>query len=133
MENGYHIYDFKGKQLFGVQLDKFYTFLWRPHPTTLLSKDQMREIRKNLKDYSSEFSRQDDLKDNKMSALILERRRQLMEDWLAYRRTKAAEYAAQKPLRTTIRGFDSDDEDGDTEVVEELVEEVVEEKKVFLE
>lgn len=132
MENGYIIWDFRGRQIYATTMDKFYLFLWRPRPQTLLSKEQMKDVRRNLKEYSNEFSKMDDLKENKMSRIVLERRRQLIEEWREYRKRKIAEFEQQHAERTAIRGFESDNEDDEVEEVEEIIEEVIDERKIFL-
>merc|ERR1712176_904948 len=128
MENGYRIWDFRGKMLYDEQKERFYLFLWRPRPPTLLSKDKMKDIRKRLKEYSVEFNKQDDQKDNKATRLAQERLRRLMEEWTAFRSEGIARHKSEHDTRTDIRGFSSDDEDQE-EIVEEWVEEVIEETK----
>jgi translation initiation factor 3 subunit B len=36
--------------------------VWRPRPPTLLSKDQIKEIKKNLKKYSDQFNAKDKMR-----------------------------------------------------------------------
>ena len=48
MENGYHLYDFKGEQLREEHLDKFKQWQWRPRPPTLLTKEEQKQIRITL-------------------------------------------------------------------------------------
>jgi uncharacterized protein with WD repeat len=59
MENGYHMYDFKGNLLREESIDRFKQLVWRPRPPTLLSKEEQAEIRKNLRNYSKVFDEQD--------------------------------------------------------------------------
>lgn len=58
-DTGYWIWSFQGKLLQRQRMDRFCLCLWRPRPPTLLSKEQMKEIKKNLKKYAAQF----DLKD----------------------------------------------------------------------
>ena len=51
LENGYNIWSFQGKLLHTHRESKFYQFLWRPRPPSLLSKEKEKEIRKNLLEY----------------------------------------------------------------------------------
>ena len=69
-------------------------FLWRPRPPTLLSKDKAKEIKKNLKEYATEFSKQDELRENKALRMVVERRRALMDEWNAFRASAARRYEA---------------------------------------
>src|ERR1700738_1923381 len=60
LENGYQIRDFKGVTLYEAHLERFKLFSWRPRPPTLVTKEQQRKIRRNLKDYSHEFEAEDE-------------------------------------------------------------------------
>ena len=40
MENGYNIWSFQGKLIHKMLKDRFYQFLWRPRPPSLLSKEK---------------------------------------------------------------------------------------------
>jgi len=131
MENGYTIWDFRGRQIHASTLEKFYLFLWRPRPQTLLSKEKIKNIRKILKTYSVEFSKQDIYTDNKAMRAVYNKRRDLVQEWNDYRKQKEREVEQQRQRREEIRGFSSDNED-DAEVIEEIVEEVIDERKVYL-
>ena len=41
MENGYAIWDFRGRQLYKQNLEKMYFFQWRPRCPTILSAEQI--------------------------------------------------------------------------------------------
>ena len=98
LETGYQIWDFRGKPLYKLQKEKFYMFLWRPRPPTLLSKDKVKEIKKNLKEYATEFSKQDELRENKALRMVVERRRALMDEWNAFRASAARRYEAVRGI-----------------------------------
>jgi len=101
LETGYQIWSFTGKPLYKHQQDKFFMFLWRPRPPTLLSKEQVAKIKKNLKQYSAEFSKQDEYRENKALRAVIERRRRLMDEWRAYREARTRDYEAVRgPLLT---------------------------------
>ena len=84
MENGYHLYDFKGELLREEPIDKFKQLLWRPRPPTLLSKDEQKQIRKNLREYSKDFEEQDRIEEDKEKGAIVEERRRLLSEWIAW-------------------------------------------------
>ncbi len=134
MENGYHLYDFKGELLREEHLDKFKQLLWRPRPPTMLSKDEQKQIRKNLREYSKDFEEQDRIEEDKEKGVIVDERRRMLSEWLAWRERE------QEDLRADRRelGLPEDPEeeeanaaegaDGeDATVVEEIVEEVLDE------
>ena len=132
MDNGYHLYDFKGTQLREAQVDKFKQWIWRPRPPTLLSKDEQKNIRKNLREYARAFEEEDAEAANVANTEIVEKRRRQLSEWLAWRS------ATEDDIRTERRALGLTDTieemfaeargDGEEDqVVEELVEEIVDE------
>lgn len=84
MENGYHLYTFSGILLADVPTEKFKQLLWRPRPPTLLSKDEQRNIRRNLREYSKEFDELDKELEEGANIAIVEHRRRLYQEWYAW-------------------------------------------------
>lgn len=124
MENGYHLYDFKGELLREEHIDKFKQLLWRPRPPTLLSKDEQKSIRKNLREYSRVFDEEDQIEEDKEKGAIVEERRRMLSEWLAWRKREEEDLLAEG-------GGDVKEEDeveeGEGKVVEEIMEEVLDE------
>ena len=85
MENGYKIWDFKGTLLREEQIERFKQLVWRPRPPTLLSKEEQKKIRKNLREYSKIFDEQDFEKKNTANRAVVEKRRRQLEEWNAWR------------------------------------------------
>ena len=117
-ENGYHLYDFKGTLLREEHVERFKQFAWRPRPPVLLSKDEQKKIRKNLREYSKTFDEQDFAKKNKANQAVIEQRRRLLDEWRAWR--EQIEERVGKISHTEANA-------GDLEVIEEIVEEIIEE------
>jgi translation initiation factor 3 subunit B len=84
----------------------------------LLSKDEQKKIRKNLREYSKTFDEQDFAKKNKANQAVIEQRRRLLDEWMAWR--------AQVEERVGKIG-QTEANTGDSEVIEEIVEEIIEE------
>lgn len=130
LENGYAIWDFRGQELEMHILDRFKQFLWRPRPPSLLSKEQQRLVRKNLKDYSRQFDEEDAAQESTVSAELIAHRKRLVDEWNAWRaRCKTEIAGVQKKKgghdRAPISRGESKEE---IEVwVEELIDEVEEE------
>lgn len=134
VDNGYWLWSFQGRLLHKQQMDRFCQLLWRPRPLTLLSHDQLKEIKKNLKKFSQRFEAQDRLRQSTVSTEILEKRRQLMIQFENYREKKEEEFAHFKDRRLALRnGVDTDElenmpeDEYDEEIVEFLlkVEEII--------
>lgn len=137
MENGYHLYDFKGEQLREEPVEKFKQWLWRPRPPTLLTKEEQKQIRKNLREYSKVFEQEDADRGASADLAVVEHRRRLLTEWLAWRAAMEEDVEEERlhlglpldPIEGLLKR--SEQADGDEEVIEieELVEEVIEESE----
>jgi len=136
MENGYHLYDFKGEQLREEPVEKLKQWLWRPRPPTLLSKEEQKTIRKNLREYSRVFEQEDAERINSADVAVVEQRRRILEEWYAWRAITEEELAEDREtlglpadpiaelLKAKTAALALDEEE---KVIEEIMEEVLEE------
>ncbi|RYP61413.1 hypothetical protein DL771_010143 [Monosporascus sp. 5C6A] len=133
MENGYHLYDFKGEQLREEPLEKFKQWLWRPRPPTLLTKDEQKQIRKNLREYSRQFEQEDAERGASADLAVIEARRRLLDEWYAWRASVDAELEEEREARGLPKQPAEEQakqpEEGEQQVIEEIVEEVLEESE----
>ena len=136
MENGYHIYDFKGEQLREEPVEKLKQLLWRPRPATLLSKEEQKTIRKNLREYSRVFEQEDADRINSADVAVVEHRRRVLEEWEAWRAITEEELAEEceilgvplDPVAELLKAKSDQVAPGEEEqVIEEIMEEVLEE------
>lgn len=131
-ENGYHIYDFKGTTLREAPIERFKQLTWRPRPPTLLTKEEQKQVRKNLREYSRQFDEQDAEKRNAGDRAVIEGRKNRLEGWLEWRERELQQiiddYGA---IEMPIPGQKADKDDGG-EVVEEIVEEIIDEKEEII-
>ena len=103
-------------------MERFKLFSWRPRPPTLVTKEQQRKIRRNLKDYSHEFEAEDEAEAAGASQELLTLRRRLLEEWYAWRK------GVEETLLNEMQEKWEEDGVAD-EIIEEWVEEVVEERE----
>jgi translation initiation factor 3 subunit B len=125
MNNGYKVWSLSGKLLHEVSLDRMYQFLWRPRPVSPLSKDEIQNIRKSLREkYYKQFDTEDE--QARESQMVGEEKRllEIKAAWKAFRASKDAEYKSHAAERKSIRGFDSL-VDNDWETMELIVEEEI--------
>ena len=132
MENGYHLYDFKGELLREEHLEKFKQLSWRPRPPTLLSREEQKTIRKNLREYSKDFEEQDRIEEDKEKGAIVEERRRILSEWLAWREREEEDLKGERREMGLEEDEDEDEgkgdgKDGEGAVVEEIMEEVLDE------
>lgn len=149
MENGYHIHTFSGTTLSEHPIEKFKQILWRPRPPTLLTKEEQKQIRKNLRDYSREFEEEDRFAVDIANTAIVEERKRMLSEWTAWFHREseiveeeqevlglhaveadakvAAAAAAKIKAEAEAAGDGKEIKDGEQMVVEEIVEEIIEE------
>ncbi|KAF2142202.1 uncharacterized protein K452DRAFT_227269 [Aplosporella prunicola CBS 121167] len=127
MENGYKIWDFKGTLLREEQIERFKQLVWRPRPPTLLSKEEQKKIRKNLREYSKIFDEQDFEKKNTANRAVVEKRRRQLEEWNAWRE-RVIEQLKEEAVEVLGGNDGAVDAEGG-EVIEEIVEEILEESE----
>jgi translation initiation factor 3 subunit B len=134
MENGYRIWTFYGTLLSDYPTEKFKQLLWRPRPPTLLSKEEQRTIRRNLREYSKEFDELDkEMEEGANQAVIDARRRLYMEwySWVQHEKELLAEEREALGLKDpeeelALQRTRSVEGEGE-KVVEEVIEEVLDE------
>ena len=137
MENGYRIWTFSGNLLSDTPIEAFKQFLWRPRPPTLLSKEEQRNIRRNLREYSREFEEMDKELEEGANAAVIEMRRRLYSEWYAWVRSEQDEVREEReefgiPDPAEEAELERTRSMGEEEqVVEEVAEEVVEETEEF--
>ncbi|CAG8453165.1 798_t:CDS:2 [Diversispora eburnea] len=131
MENGYTLWDFKGLQLQKHLMDKFKQLLWRPRPKSLLTSEQKKKIRKNLREYSKQFDEEDSIALTSVSKELLAHRRRLIDEWNAWRKRVEKELAEERE-RAGLPPIQKRDTEN-MEIIEEWIEEVVEETEEIIE
>lgn len=136
MENGWNLHTFSGNTLSENPTEKFKQFLWRPRPATLLSKEEQKQVRKNLREYSKEFDEEDKYAVDIANTAVVETRKRVLNEWVAWLRREMELQAEEKEAFGLPEDADSpklaldaptDGEDKGDTVVEEIVEEIVEE------
>ncbi|KAI5286616.1 Translation initiation factor 3 subunit b [Ascosphaera aggregata] len=132
MENGWNLYTFSGELLAEHPTEKFKQLIWRPRPPTMLSKEEQKKVRRNLREYSREFEEEDKYAVDIANTAIVEKRKRVLNEWAAWLR-KERELLEEDRVELGLDATPADapkdlaehvDEDM---VVEEIVEEIIEE------
>jgi len=123
LDNGFTIWTFQGKPLCHVPKDKFYQFLWRPRPASLLSIEKQKHIEKNLKEYSLKYKRQDFDRKKAAWTAFKKKRDNERDGFYAAKQERLEQRKKEKSLRIKLRGgVDSEDESQYYEFEEEVEE-----------
>ena len=131
VDNAYWLWNFQGKILKRSSVEKFCQLVWRPRPQSLLSKEQGKEIKKNLKKYSDQFNAKDKMRQSRASKELMAKRQALVDAFNSWRDQKLRDYNDQREERIELRGGrDMDDHDNEG-VEEETVEFLVKEKSTI--
>jgi len=138
MENGYRLWSFSGQNLRESPVEKFKQLLWRPRPATLLSREEQKQVRRNLREYSREFDELDKEMEEGANAAVIEARRRLYSEWYAWLGQELEDVKAERedlglpdPEEELALERSKSAKEGE-ETVEEVVEEVVEETEEFV-
>jgi translation initiation factor 3 subunit B len=126
VENGFAIWDFRGQEQQKHLVDRFKQFSWRPRPRTLLTKEQQKAIRKNLKEYSRVFDEEDAAQESNVSAELIQARRRAIGEWNAWRARVRQELAADSKRRRGAVQKKEEEQEEAVELIDELIEEIVE-------
>ncbi|KAL9938441.1 hypothetical protein V8E36_003064 [Tilletia maclaganii] len=135
MENGYAVWDFRGNELTKQIIERFKQILWRPRPRTLLSKEQQREVRRNLREIGRGFDEQDAVEESNLALAHKELYLRMLEEWKAWRarsRAELAEKSKEYGREDATALLAKELEQTATEEVQEWIEEVVEETEEIL-
>ncbi|KAL9060312.1 MAG: hypothetical protein Q9162_000716 [Coniocarpon cinnabarinum] len=143
MESGYHLYDFKGQLLREEHIDRFKQFSWRPRPPTMLSKDEQKQVRRNLREYSKTFDVQDEQRKTSANRALIDQRKNMLAEWFIFERQAKLELEELRLDAAARDGVPEDEmpseemesqppDEGEQEVVEEIVEEIIKETEEVL-
>ena len=136
LESGFHLYDFKGHMLREEHVDRFKQFSWRPRPPTILSKEEQKQVRRNLREYSKIFDDQDQQRKTTANRALIDQRKRLLVEWYEFEQATKEELRelrldalARDDLPETEEEDEEEEElaEGEGQVVEEIVEEIIKE------
>lgn len=96
LENGYAIWDFKGTELQKVVVDRFKQILWRPRPRTLLTKDDQKRVRRNLREVGRAFDEEDLALESQLALQHKEVYLRALEEWRAWRQRCKADLEEER-------------------------------------
>lgn len=126
IDNAYWMWSFQGRLLRKQNVDRICQLLWRPRPPTLLSDQQIKKVKKDHKKYAKQFEAKDRVLQSRVSKEILEKRRELMEMFMGYRKKNMTIYQEQTPYRRELRnGVNTDEVDSHTEDWDEICVEIL--------
>jgi translation initiation factor 3 subunit B len=97
----------------------------------LLTKDEQKKVRKNLREYGKIFDEQDYNKKNLANRAVIEHRRRLLDEWRAWRAHVIEEELHDEAVEVSAATEGTKDE-GDSETIEEIVEEIIDETEEII-
>lgn len=127
LENGYAVWDFRGQELTKQLQDRFKQFIWRPRPRSLLAKEQQKQIRKNLREYSRKFDEEDATEESNVSAELLALRKRLVDEWNAWRTLRKKECSDEHVQKGNRQAHGTEEKEEIEVWVDEVIEQTEEE------
>jgi translation initiation factor 3 subunit B len=110
-------------------LDCFKQFLWHPRAPSLLTKEQKRNIRRNLREYARVFDEADAAAETSISAELVVQRKRAVDEWNAWRlRVAEGIMEVRPPAQRASSGLPAR-----KEKVEEEEEEAIEQSEEVVE
>lgn len=95
----------------------------------MLTKDDQKRVRKNLRDFSRQFDEEDAAEESNVSAELLAHRKRLIDEWNAWRAKRIRELVAERKSEGLEELPVQGEAEGDLETVEEVVEDILEENE----
>jgi translation initiation factor 3 subunit B len=126
MENGFIIWSSHGRELGHEKKERFFNFLWRPRPKSLLTEEKEKDVRKNLRDYSAKYEEEDARARAGLDADLLAARVEKHKAFEQFLRIKSKEYQEMKAKRVELRGGVESDNESDYTIIEEEEREMIE-------
>eukprot|EP01116_Phalansterium_solitarium_P013601 TRINITY_DN30996_c0_g1_i1.p1 TRINITY_DN30996_c0_g1~~TRINITY_DN30996_c0_g1_i1.p1 ORF type:complete len:681 (-),score=213.67 TRINITY_DN30996_c0_g1_i1:785-2761(-) len=132
VETGYKLFSFQGKLLKSVLKDKFFALQWRPRPQTLLPKERVEYIQKNIKALSQDHKRKDRqrrIEEKEQKRAFRTSKRQEFQSFLD---AKLRRWEQQAEERRKLIEEEEEEREEDYRYVETWVEQIVEEREEIL-
>ncbi|KAI3623832.1 Translation initiation factor 3 subunit b [Malassezia furfur] len=128
-EHGYAIWNFHGVELQKHILEQFKQILWRPRPKTLLSKEDQKRVRRNLREYSKIFDQEDEAEESSQALAHREVYQRMVQEWKEWReRNREKLEEAKQVYKTDPAALSAEQlQKESTEEVQEWMEEILEE------
>lgn len=83
--NGYKVFKMCGNLVREEELTDFNNFIWRPRPPCILTEAEKNKVRKELKEWSTNFQEQDAMEVDSATKELILMRRTWLENWSLYR------------------------------------------------
>jgi len=130
VETGYNIYSFQGKQLKRILKEKFYQLTWRPRPSSLLPKERIEYIKKNIKEFEKQLKAEDKKKIEEEREKKRAKREALRQDFERILKQKQDRFQEDSDERRELRLGENSDDEEDYEYRDQWVEQIIEVKEI---
>lgn len=95
-ENGYNIYNLHGQLKRHILQDRFFQFVWRPRPQSLLPKSKLDNIKKNIDSYAQKFKEEDQKIENEKLLKKKQKRDAQRDEFKKYMEKHRSTYHVQE-------------------------------------
>lgn len=102
IDTGYKLWTFQGKEERQMLRDQFFQFSWRPRPQSLLTNQQLKDIKQNLTNYAKQFKAEDKEKKNKGKDEVRKKRMAQRKAFEEYLKGKIEEHQKEDSERRAL-------------------------------
>jgi len=132
-DHSFKIWTFQGNFVFEKTVDRLVAFHWRPRPSSLLTEDMIKEVRRNRAVWTQKLEQRDRVLQHGISNELQEKRRKQLDEFQRLKDKNTKRLAIQKQQRVHLRGgVDTDSlfQQQPSNVGEEVVEFLIKSEEV---
>ncbi|KAK1442729.1 eukaryotic translation initiation factor 3 subunit B [Babesia gibsoni] len=131
-EAGFCIWTFQGRRLYLTRKENFYSFEFRPTPMSLIDKNDIENIKKNMKEYSRRYDLLDAKAREEYHAQYMAKRKQARDSFMK-QASELLDWISKQELYWEFkRGWEAFYDKSNWEISEDVYEEVLEVKEEVL-
>ncbi len=100
--NGYMLWTFQGAKVHTADKPKVWQFMWRPRPDALLSEEELRDVRANLRKFVERYQGEDKARIARKALLARLRKRKALEDFRGMLAERLQEWEENREVREAL-------------------------------
>ena len=101
--NGYMLWSFQGAKVHAADKPKLWQFMWRPRPEALLSDEELRDVKANLRKFVERYQGEDKARIARKALLARLRKRKALDEFRALKNERSIEREREKENRLIQR------------------------------
>jgi len=96
------LWTFQGAKVHTADKPKLWQFMWRPRPDALLSDEELRDVRANLRKFVERYQGEDKARIARKALLARLRKRKALDEHRAFVAERSIEWGENRPMREAL-------------------------------